>query len=432
MQKGEKAMRVGRTSFALVLVLFLAGGSAAFAGGAPESSAGKPVTFTVYFHFTPQEARGVVLRDFIKQYNEQHAGKVTVQTSYFADWLPMQQKIRTMVAANQPPDVFYFNYNPNDLSLFKSGQLMSFSPYMDEQWKSRFYQSDLDTMTYNGQLLAIPMEQGPVIFYFNKGLLQQAGVDSIPQTWDEFFAMADKLKSAGIGAASLFTADDAWHATNMLSYFAGEAGGTGVFSGSLSSPAMVKAASMLQKLFQYAAADAVGGKWAVSVQDFVAGRTAVIADGPWLIGILDGQMKDPSQAVAAPAPRFTTSDPSLVVTDANTPWTASAHLSDAQKAAVADFLKTFTSVDVMKQFAIKGKDIFASKLTLTPDEQAQAGPKLAANIRLASTADERMVQITRVLKPATMNQLPGLVEQLALGKMTPEEFAAALDKANSQ
>ena len=101
--------------------------------------------------------------------------------------------------------------------------------------------------------------------------------------------------------------------------------------------------------------------------------------------------------MAAPAPRFTTSDPSLVVTDANTPWTASAHLSDAQKAAVADFLKTFTSVDVMKQFAIKGEDIFASKLTLTPDEQAQAGPKLAANIRLASTADERMVQITRVL-----------------------------------
>ena len=31
-----------------------------------------------------------------------------------------------------------------------------------------------------------------------------------------------------------------------------------------------------------------------------------------------------------------------------------------------------------------------------------------------------------------MNQLPALVEQLPLGKMTPEEFAAALDKANSQ
>jgi ABC-type glycerol-3-phosphate transport system substrate-binding protein len=176
----------------------------------------------------------------------------------------------------------------------------------------------------------------------------------------------------------------------------------------------------------------VGGKWAVSVQDFVAGRTAVIADGPWLIGILEGQMTDPTQAVAAPAPRFKAADPSLVVTDANTPWTASAHLSNSQKAAVADFLKTFTSEAVMKDFAVKGKDIFASKLSLTPDEQTQAGVKLAANIQLASTADQRMVQITRILKPATMNQLPGLVEQLALNQMTPADFAAALEQANNQ
>lgn len=417
---------------ALASALFLASSALVFSAGQTESAQGKAVTFTVYFHFTPQEARGVVLRDFVKQYNDQHAGKVNIQLSYFADWQPMQQKIRTMVAANEPPDVFYFNFNPNDLSLFKSGQLMNFTPSMDAQWRSRFYQSDLDTMTYNGQLLAIPMEQGPVIFYFNKALLQQAGIASPPQTWDEFFAMADKLKSAGVGAASLFTADDAWHATNLLTYFAGEAGGPNVFSKSLNSPAMVQAATMLQKLFKYAAADAVGGKWAVSVQDFVSGRTAVIADGPWLIGILEGQMKDPSQAVASPAPRLKAGDPSLVVTDANTPWTASARLSSAQKTAVVDFLKTYTSEPIMKEFAIKGKDIFASKLSLTPDEQTQAGAKLAANIQLASTADQRMVQITRILKPPTMNQLPSLVEQLALNKMSPAEFAAALDQANSQ
>jgi raffinose/stachyose/melibiose transport system substrate-binding protein len=425
-------MKAQKAIMALVAAFMLCASAAVFGAGQAEPSKGKPVTFTVYFHFTPQEARGIVLRDFVKQYNEQNAGKVTVELSYFADWQPMQQKIRTMVAAKEPPDVFYFNYNPNDLSLFESGQLMDFTPYMDAAWKARFYQSDLDTMSYKGKLLAIPMEQGPVIFYYNKALLQQAGVTDIPRTWDEFFAMADKLKSAGVGAASLFTADDAWHATNFLTYFAGEAGGANVLNGSLNTPAMVQAATMLQKLFQYAAQDAVGGKWAVSVQDFVAGRTAVIADGPWLIGILDGQMKDPTQAVAAPAPRFKTSDPSLVVTDANSPWTASARLSDAQKVAVADFMKAFTSEKVMKDFAIRGKDIFASRLSLTPDEQTQAGTKLAANIQLASTADMRMVQISRILKPAGMNQLPSLVEQLALNKITPAQFAAALDQANVQ
>ena len=56
-----------------------------------------------------------------------------------------------------------------------------------------------------------------------------------------------------------------------------------VFAKSLNSPAIVESASMLQKLFEYAADDALGGKWAVSVQDFLSGRTAVLVDGPWVI-----------------------------------------------------------------------------------------------------------------------------------------------------
>ena len=155
---------------------------------------------------------------------------------------------------------------------------MNFSPYMDTQWKSRFYQSDLDTMTYNGQLLAIPMEQGPVIFYFNKGLLQQAGVNRFP-TWDEFFAMADKLKKAPASVPPPFSrlTTPGMQRTCFPTRRGGGRDGRLLRVSQLT--AMVKAASMLQKLFQYAAADAVGGKWAVSVQDFVAGRTAVIADG---------------------------------------------------------------------------------------------------------------------------------------------------------
>ncbi len=425
---------MGKRYALLAAAVFLLAGGTLFAAGSKEASTGKATTFTVFFHFTPQEARGVVFRDFVAKYNAEHAGKVDVRLSYFADWIPMQQKIRTMVAAGEPPDVFYFNFNPNDLSLFKSGELLDFSPYMDAAWRARFYQSDLDSLTYDGKLLAIPGEQGPVVFYYNKAVLAKVGVTSLPVTWDDFFALADKLKAAGIGAASLFTADDAWHATNFLSYFAAEAGGPKVFApgASMDSPAVVKAASMLQRLFHYAAADAIGAKWAVSVQDFVQGRTAVLVDGPWVIGVLDGQMKDASEVVAARAPVFAQGDPSTLVTDAVTPWAASARLSKPQKQAVVDFMKAFTSEPTMKQFAVKGKDIFAVKLDLTPAETTEAGAKLAANIRLASTADQKIVQITRVLKPAAMNQVPSLIERLALGQITPEEFAGSLQRYNQQ
>lgn len=397
------------------------------------TSKGKEITLTLFCHFTPQEARGVTIRNFIEQYNNQHIGQIKIKLSYFADFEPMQQKIRTMVATSQPPDIFYFNYNPNDLALFQSGQLMDFSPYMDTQWKKRFYQSDLDMLTINGKLLAIPMEQGPVVFYYNMALLKKAGVLQIPATWDEFFVMAEKLKSIGVAAASLFTADDAWHATNFFSYFAAQKGGPDVFSNqkSLNSPAIIGAAAMLQRLFKYSASDAIGGKWAVSVQDFVAGRTAVLVDGPWVIGMLD-QIKEKDEVKVAPAPKFSRDDPSVIITDALTPWAASNKLSKEQKDAVIDFMKALTSETVMKQFVIQGKDIFAVKVNLSADEQAQAGTKLAENIRLVSVADEKVVQLTRVIKPATMNQLPSLVEKLALSSLTPEEFAKALQQYNGQ
>jgi len=424
-----------KTKLSFAVVLFVAC-LPLFADAPQETSSnkGKEVTLTVFCHFTPQEARGVTIREFIEDYNNKHAGQIKIKLSYFADFLPMQQKIRTMVAANQPPDIFYFNYNPNDLALFQSGQLMDFSPYMDAQWKQRFYQSDLDMLTVNGKLLAIPMEQGPVVFYYNRALLKRAGVPKIPETWDDFFVMAEKLKNIGIAAASLFTADDAWHAMNFFSYFAAQKGGNDVFSTkkSLNSPAVIEAASLLQKLFKYAASDAIGGKWAVSVQDFIASRTAVLVDGPWVIGMLDQQMKGADEIEVAPAPKFSKGDAAVIVTDALTPWAASNHLNQIQKDAVVNFMKAFTSESVMKRFAIQGKDIFAVKINLSADEQKQAGYKLAENIRLASEADQKVVQVTRVIKPVTINQLPSLVEKLALSSLTPEEFAKYLQLYNAQ
>ena len=68
------------------LVLTAAG---AYASGTSESASTKKTSFTVFFHFTPKEARGVVFREFVKKYNEDHLRSVNVELSYFADWIPL-------------------------------------------------------------------------------------------------------------------------------------------------------------------------------------------------------------------------------------------------------------------------------------------------------------------------------------------------------
>jgi raffinose/stachyose/melibiose transport system substrate-binding protein len=429
---GSKVLKLSLLLLSVVIFICFFCDTNILFGGEKPKEAKKPVTFTIFFHFTPQEARGVVFRQLIEQYNQENSGKVKVELSYFADWIPMQQKIRTMVSAGEPPDVFYFNFNPNDLSLPKSGELMDFSRYMDAKWKERFYPSDLEMLTFNGQLIAIPVEQGSVLFYYNKKLFKKAGIDSFPQTWDEFFNICERLKRAGITPVSLFTADDAWHATNFFTSFAAGIGGVDVFSTdkSLDSPAIIEAAKRLQRLFSYTTPDAIGGKWAVSVQNFLTERTAMLFDGPWVIGMIEGQMSEPDQVEVVPAPTFKKGEPYLLVTDALTPWAASKRLNDQQKEAVVNFLKWFTSEEIAKKMAIEGKFSYAVKMSLTEEEKRLAGPKLAANIEFTTKAEKKVWQITRVLKPSAMNELPRLVEGLALSSITPDGFAKRLEEAN--
>jgi ABC-type glycerol-3-phosphate transport system substrate-binding protein len=421
---------INRFTVGLLLIGLLAV-SAIDISGTSVKAAGKGTSFTIFFHFTPEESRGIVFRDLVKQYNEKHAGQVEIKLAYFADWQPLQEKTRTMTASGNPPDVFYFNYNPNDLSYFKSGQLMDFTPYMDQSWKNRFFASDLEDMTYEGKIFGIPVEKGPVCFIYNTKLLKKAGINTIPQTWDEFFAACKALKKAEIAPVSLFTSDDAWHSTNFLSYFAAEFGGKDVFKKSLDTPAMIKAADMMKDLFQYTTPDAIGAKWAISIQNFLTERTAILVDGPWVIGMINSQMPHPGDIVLTSAPVVKKGDPSVIIMDAVTSWVASKNLNAQQKKAVAGFLKYLTSESVAKKFAVEGKDIFAAKMNLKPAENKAAGPLLANYIVTANKADVRVMQITRQLKPAVMNELPSMLESLVMNRMTSNEFAAKLQKLNN-
>lgn len=391
-----------------------------------------PVTFTIFYHFTPQEARGIVFRELIEQFNNEHRGEIEVKLSFFADWMPLQQKIRTMVATGNPPDMFYFTFNPNDLSLFESGKLLDFNEYMDPQWRQRFFPSDLEMLTYNDKLLAIPSEQGSVLFYYNDKLFEKAGIPDFPKTWDEFFNACEALKKAGITPVSLFTADDAWHATNFFTYFAAGVGGSDVFAPGvrLDSDAIIKAAEYLKKLFEYTTPDAVGGKWAVSVQNFIVGKTAMLLDGPWVIGMIDEQMADAESVRVTRAPVFNNDEPYIVVTDALVAWAASNTLNDDQKEAAVEFLKWLTSEEISKKFFIEGKFPFAVKMQLTEEEKLRAGEKLSANVELTTNAGAKVVQFSRVVKPSVLNVLPQLIEKLVTDQITPEGFAKELQKAN--
>ncbi|PZE21615.1 ABC transporter substrate-binding protein [Paenibacillus xerothermodurans] len=376
--------------------------------------------------------RGRVLQNLIDRYNEQNRDKVRVNVDINPDWPAYQEKVKTMIAANQTPDVFNFNFNPNDLSRQKSGNLLDFTPHLDKTWKSRFKADDLEALTVDNTLTTLPFEKAGVLFYYNKDLFAKAGIQHFPTNWDEFFAVCAKLKDHGITPISLMTADDAWHTTNALTYLAASADGVNVFDvgQSLATPAMVKAAEYLEKLFEYTTEDALGANYAVSSNHFVLGNTAMIIDGPWLIGSLDPQQLN-SYGVA-PGPTFNDgkAKPGFIVTDTYTPWSAGKQASKEKEQAVVDFMKYLTSEESSKQLTLQGKILLSTKMNLSEEEMNSSGEALGSFIQMGNEAPESLIQIVRVLKPTAIAQLPALLEGLFLQQLSPQEFAHRLDAAN--
>ncbi len=393
---------------------------------------GKPVEITIYGSWSTEQEKGSTLKTLLDEYSEASNGKVKVNLDINSEWSMYVEKVKTMIAANQTPDLFSFNFNPNDLSRQQSGKLIDFLPYMDEEWKSRFNQAELDAMMVDGKLNSLPFERSGLLFYYNKELFAKAGIDHFPQTWDEFFEAADKLEAINVAPISLMTAGDAWHTANAFSYLVGSAGGPDILKTgqSLNTPEMVKAAQMLRKLFDYTTTDALGADYSVSANHFLLGDTAMIVDGPWMSGSIEADMQDKIGIAGGPTFGDGKMDPGFIVTDALTPWAGGIQASKEKEQAIVDLMKFLTSPESSKRLFIEGGVSLSAKFDLTEEDKSKINPVLSTFTDVTGNASQSLVQIARVIMPGASAEFGSLLEALVMDQVTPEEFVQRLDEAN--
>lgn len=422
----------GLTSAAAFAAAVACYGATTFAANAA------PTEIDILSNFTSDVARGKVLNELIKEFNAQHQGEYKVVSKAQPDWPTLQQQIRSSISAGRTPDLFLYNFNPTDLSREKSGQLMDWSKYLnaDSSWKGRFQEGNLKKLTIDGQLIGIPADQSPALFYYNTALLKSAGINTLPKTWDAFFADGKTLKAKGIALLAMMTADDAWHTMNAFSYIAAGIGGPDAFAPgkSLDTKAIVTAAEYTKKLFALSTPDALGGNYSASSSAFLNGRTAAIIDGPWLISSIQGTMKDPNAVHVADAPIFKNGKlaPGSVITDSLNVWGAAKQKDPKKTAAVVAWMKFFTSNASAVKMAVDGQYPMAVKTELTSADKKRAPSQMVEVLKLYNDAPNVIVQLQRGITTNAQAQLPSLLEALVLGQTSPQDFAKALQKANTQ
>jgi len=113
--------------------------------------------------------------------------------------------ILIMAAGGNLPDMFSYWAGARTQFVVDSGRLQP----IDDLWA----QEKLDSVVpksvaqgatiYNGKRYLIPFGYHYAGMFYNPKLMAQANVTQMPQTWDEFLALCDKLKKAGITPIAL-------------------------------------------------------------------------------------------------------------------------------------------------------------------------------------------------------------------------------------
>lgn len=137
-----------------------------------------------------------------------------------------------------------------------------------------------------GTLKSIPYQPNVFAFFYNQDLFDQAGIKEVPKTWDEFLAVCQKLKDAGI---TPMTMDDAY-ATCVIGYhlgrYVGEEGVKKIVTEGLwDDPAVLQMAKDIEELASkgYFSENVGKNVWPNGQNvELAGGQVAMYLNGSWL------------------------------------------------------------------------------------------------------------------------------------------------------
>ena len=413
----------------IVVTLILALALPVFAGGQQEQSQGEIVLNFPTF-WVGQDSKAEPLAQLIEEFNAQNAGEIRVVIEPNPDTDGYRDKLNTQLATGQAPDIFVFNPDPTTFQYYDSELLFDFTDHMDSSWSANFVESYLNESTRDGRLKTIPYEIGITPIWYNMDHLNAAGYDAPPETINEFWQLADALKSEDIVPTSQMTGgSNAWTSMLWYSHIMASLGGPDVWDAPLGDPIYVEAAEVMQRMYSdgNTTRDAVGGDAGVSGGHYMAGDTASFINGPWYIGRIRGDAPEVHAATTlAAAPQvgdYSGHQIGFLLSNL-----AAGNTDDPRKAeAIVSFMKFMTDPENVRQVSEAAGSLFAVKYELSD----AADPLQREFVRAASSAEFVVGHFQSQYPVSVVSEFGQALSALALGATDAEGFVQMLVDANN-
>jgi multiple sugar transport system substrate-binding protein len=206
-------------------------------------------------------------------------------------WNDIYDVLNTRVASGDPPDIMNLNYFANFAA---DGLLYTAEEIVPPEVLEDFIQTFRDNSMYEGTEYAVADLASDRLFFYNKDILEAAGVTAPPATWSEVLAACDAIKASDPGIIPIAIPLGAEEAQAEFLIWAGGNGGGYFRDGEwiISGPENLETLEFLQQLVDKGctqpnpgSTDRTSGAWPL----FAQGVAAMVNGAVFYPGILAEQ-----------------------------------------------------------------------------------------------------------------------------------------------
>ena len=228
----------------------------------------------------------VTLQEITDKYNEQ-GGKIKLVIDSNADRTSYDQKLRTMIAGGQMPDMFDLDATPYAAELGEKGMLTDMDAFLDEIGeKDSYIPLALDYgRTADGKLYTLPLELSTEMIWYNVDMFKDAGIEA-PKTLDELLEDCKALNDKGYTAFGI-GGGDGWPLLRLLATYPFRMTGNDFLNdlstgkAKMSDEPGVKAAEFMSDIGKYFQPGFSTTDVATGLNLFLSGKSAMYPTGTW-------------------------------------------------------------------------------------------------------------------------------------------------------
>ena len=264
---------------------------------------GETVTINFWHHYSAQSAENETLMNvLIPAFEAENPGIKVNAVSH--EWAELHDKVLVSANSNALPDVARC-----DIAWLPEFQKMGILVALDEEMPNfaevggKLLDSAMSTAIINGHYYALALNTNSKIVFYNKAMLEAAGV-SIPATMEEWIEAVKKLYGENAKGQQVWGWNEpalaGWNICPFIWSFGGALTNEDqtIATGYINGPATVKAVETFAELVKAGAITGFNAGDIPMTDGFGTGRYAMMLEGPWKSAELAGAYPDVAYGTA--------------------------------------------------------------------------------------------------------------------------------------